>query len=167
MYQAGQIVSYTATGVCRISALTERSIDGRTTRYYQLEPLLSRGATVLVPTDSAPLLRRLRPLLSAREVLALLEQLPTAPDLWTDNESERKLLYREIFSGNDAAAMARLAYSLYRRRQMLAARGRRLRQTDETAWKDAERLLCEEFSYVLKKDPQELRLRLRPEPAAT
>ena len=42
-----------------------------------------------------------------------------------------------------------------------AAAGRRLRQIDEAAWKDAERLLCDEFSYVLGAEPHEILPRLR------
>jgi len=163
MYKTGQIVSYGTTGVCRISALTERCVSGKSVQYYQLEPLHNGAATVLVPTDSEPLLRKLRPVLTADEVEALLQSLPEAPDLWVDNEQERKNRYREIFSGSDAVALAQLACSLYRQKQALAARGRRLRQSDEAVWKDAERLLCDEFAYVLGTDPREILPRLRIE----
>ena len=94
MYKISQIVSCGTTGLCRISALTERSVDGKPVQYYQLDPLRSSGATVLIPTGSESLLRRLR-------------------------------------------------------------------QIDEAAWKDAERLLCDEFSYVLGTEPHEILPRLR------
>ncbi len=162
MYQIGQIVSYGTTGVCRISALTERSVSGKTAQYYQLEPMHNSSATVLVPTDSEPLLRKLRPLLEAAEIHTLLCRLPDAPDLWSDSEQERRNRYREIFGGSDAATLAQLACSLYRQRQSLASRGRRLRQIDEAAWKDAERLLCDEFAYVLGTEPREILPHLRP-----
>lgn len=161
MYQTGEIVSYGINGVCRITALTERTVGSEKTLYYQLEPVRGNNATVLVPTNSETLLRKMRPVLSAGEINALLQSLPGAPDQWTDNEQDRKLRYREIFGGSDAFALASLACSLYRQKQALTARGRRLRQVDEAAWKDAERLLSDEFSYVLGSEPGEIVQRLR------
>ena len=45
MYKISQIVSCGTTGLCRISALTERSVDGKPVQYYQLDPLRSSGTT--------------------------------------------------------------------------------------------------------------------------
>ena len=161
MYKTGQIVSCGTTGVCRIAGLVERYVDGKPVQYYQLEPVHSSTATILIPTDSKPLLAKLRPVLTADEVHALLNTLPDAPDLWIDSEQERQHRYHEIFRGSDVAKQAQLAYSLSRQRQILAAQGRRMRQSDETAWKEAERLLCDEFSFVLGTEPKEIQLRLR------
>lgn len=161
MYKTGQIVSYGTTGVCRISGLTERCVGGKPVQYYQLDPVHHGAATILIPTDSKPLLAKLRPVLTAAEIRALLDALPGAPDLWVDNEQERQHRYHEIFRGSDVTKLAQLAYSLSRQKQALTAQGRRMRQSDETAWKEAERLLCDEFSFVLGTEPREIQPRLR------
>ncbi len=160
MYQQGEYVVYGASGVCRVGDQTERVIHGRTFRYYQLEPQHGRGATVLVPVDNETLLSRMRPVLSAGEIDALLDALPGEPSEWRDNDQERKERFRAILCGGDPWALARLARSVGRQSRSLAARGRRLRQADEEAWRDAERLLCGEFSFVLGQEPAEILARL-------
>lgn len=160
MYQLGDVVAYGSTGVCRITALTERELHGTKTQYYQLEPQREHGATVLVPVDNDTLLRRMRPVLTAEQIDTLLRTLPEAPSEWCDNEQERKARCREVPCSGDAYALARLACSAYRQRQALAAQGKRLRQSDEAMWKDAERLLCDEIAFVLGQTHDEVARRL-------
>lgn len=161
MYQIGDVVSYGTTGVCRIAALTERAVDGQVRQYYQLEPEHGRSSTVLVPVENAALLGKMRPVMTADECRALLCALPETQSEWCEDEQQRRAHYRQVFGGGDAFALARLARSLFHQRQTLTARGRRLRQVDEAAWRDAERLLGDELSFVLGQEPDELIGQLR------
>lgn len=156
MYQVGDVVSYGTEGVCRIAALAERTVGGQARQYYQLEPQRSHSSTVLVPVENAALLDKMRPVMTADQCRALLRALPEALLEWCEDEQQRRAHYRQVFGGGDAFALARLARGLYRRRQALTARGRRLRQADEAAWRDAERLLGDELSFVLGQEPDEV-----------
>ena len=77
------------------------------------------------------------------------------------NEQLRRANHRAILAAGDARALARLACALYRRQQSLKAAGRRLRQSDEAVWRDAERLVSDEFAYALGEEPAEVVRRLR------
>ena len=159
MYQPGQIVFYGSVGLCRVAGLTEQEVGGVRAAYYQLEP--RRGGKVLVPTGSETLTKRIRPALSAAEADALLRALPEDSMDWEEDEQLRRANHRAILAAGDARALARLACALYRRQQSLKAAGRRLRQSDEAVWRDAEQLVSDEFAYALGEELAEVVRRLR------
>ena len=61
--------------------------------YYQLEPVYSKGSRIFVPVGSDKLV--MRKLVSAEEVEALMNEIPSIETMWIANEKKREEQYRE------------------------------------------------------------------------
>ncbi len=149
MFAAGDLVVYGIHGVCRITALEERTVDRKAVRYYVLEPQDQPGSTYLIPTENPAAVAKLRPMLSERELRELLSSPQVRQDAWIADENQRKQAYRELITGGDRAALIRMVGTLRRHRQAQKEAGRKFHLCDENFLRDAEKLLSAEFSQVL------------------
>jgi len=152
MFQINDVVVYGAQGVCQITGIEEKRIDGEIRRYFVLRPTDDRGATCYVPTWNEKAMAKIRRVMTKAEVNALIDSMPgRAPD-WIPNENERKEAYKKILAGGDQTAIISMIQALYLHRKEREAGGRRLHMADERFMKDAEQLLYNEWQYVLNVD---------------
>ena len=149
MYQVGETVLYGMDGVCKILEIAAKDFGKGPTDYYILKPVYSNGSTIFVPTGSEELTAKMRRVLSAEEIYALIEAMPEEDTIWIDDENQRKQRYQEILHSDDREGMVQLIKTLYLKQQELQARGRKLQAADERAKEEAERILYEEFAHVL------------------
>lgn len=149
MFEIGDRVVYGAEGVCRIDRLERLRIGGRSGQYYVLSPVYREGATIYVPIDNERLIDRMKKILTADEINALLDNAVDDELTWIDDANERKTAFSAVLVNGDRREMVRLIRTLYLRRKELTARGKHLRASDEQALRDAEKLLNGEFALVL------------------
>ncbi len=149
MYQIGETVLYGTEGVCRIAGLQEMKFGGQRARYYVLKPVYRDGATIYVPLDNERLLERMRRVLSAEEIDAILRSVTQEELPWIEDPNERKMTYSKILTAGDRREVVRLIRTLYLRRQNLVSCGKHLRSSDDQLLRDAEKLLNDEFALVL------------------
>ena len=75
---------------------------------------------------------------------------------WIENDEERKTAYRETLSTGDRPGLIRMIKSLYLRQKEMKGNGKHLRAADERFFKEAERMLYDEFALVLGMEPEEV-----------
>lgn len=155
MLTVGSMVHYGIDGVCCIMGSVEKKFDGSTDRYLELRPFYRKNDSIFLPENNEFLLTRVRPLVSREEIADILRQ-PVKDVPWIEAESERKELFKLILWSGDLSWILGLIRALDRRKQQLAAYGKKLRSSDAAFLKDAERLLHEEFAYVLDIPPREV-----------
>ena len=73
MFHVNDVILYSSHGVCEITAIEEKAINGVTKTYYVLRPVNDHGATIFAPTDNEIVLKKMRKLLSEAEIHALIE----------------------------------------------------------------------------------------------
>lgn len=147
---------YGTYGVCTVTGTTEKSIGGKSMRYYVLKPVYQQDATAYVPADNPQVVARLHRLLSQNELYHLVDSMLEQPMTWSDNEMERKTQFQEILSSGDRAGMLRLIRMLYLRQEERRKNGKRLHLNEERIFREAERMVCGEFAFVLNIDPEEV-----------
>ena len=147
--ETNTLVAYGSNGICRIEGITEQQIDGVNRKFYILRPLDSESSTIYVPTDSAVLCQKMKRLLAADEVLALIEKMPETNTIWLDDDRERNERYHRILADGDCGELVALTKTLYQRKQYLARFGRKLRSADERILQQAEKILFGELAVVL------------------
>ena len=149
MFQIGEQVIYGTEGVCRVERIETLHVGKQSGRYYVLSPIDRRGSTVYVPLDNERLTARIKRILTAEELNALLDAAADEALLWLEDANERKALYTQVLLDGDRRKLLRLMRTLYLRRVALVQRGKHLRAADEQALRDAERTLNGEFALVL------------------
>lgn len=153
MYQQGDLVVYGVHGVSRIIGSEIRTVDRKKVEYFVLELLDQPGARFYVPTQNQAALAKLRPVLDANGLTALLHSEEARRDSWIPDEGQRKLRYRELINSGDRAALLSMVGSLHRHKNAVAAQGKKFHLCDENFLRDAEKLLHSEFSMVLGIEP--------------
>lgn len=156
MFSVGEVFIYGSVGVCRIGEICERCCGAEKREYYVLRPVYDERSTLYIPTDSETLLSHLNPLLSEAEVKALLSFMPETCPEWILNDKERAEEFRRILESTDRKEILCMIYMLHKRKKELFACGKRLRSSDESLMQRAEKLLCDEFAYVLGLEPSEI-----------
>ena len=72
MYSLGEKVIYGVQGVCLVTDLEQRTVDGKQVTYLVLEPPEQSGSRYLVPTHNAAAMAKVRPILSPEDMEAML-----------------------------------------------------------------------------------------------
>ena len=149
MFHMNDTICYGTEGVCVIADVKELAFSGVTEPYYVLRPVHQQSATLFVPLGNEALLAKMRRLPTRQEILQAVRAVPEAVD-WSRAETERKARYRAALTGGSRRELIRLVKALYLRR-----RTAKLHIADERFLKEAERILCDEFSYVLDLEPEQ------------
>lgn len=149
MHQVGDQVVYGVHGVCVISGLEQRRVDHKNVEYFVLSPVDQPGASYLVPTGNALAVSKLRPLLSADEILQILDSESVRRIHWIPEENRRKQYYRELLSGGDRTAVLSMIYTLHLHKKSQLESGRKFHLCDDNFLQDAEKMLASEFSLIL------------------
>lgn len=161
MFSINDTVRYGMTGVCRIVDIEERMVQGQPRRYYVLRPVHDGRSTLFIPTDNADLTDKMVAVWSKRQAAALIAELPALTDCWIEDDRQRKAQYRETLLSADRKAVARIVRTLRQRERLLRRSGAKLRVDDARALRDAERLLCDEFSLALNLPADEVSVMIR------
>lgn len=157
MLKVGEKVLYGASGACTITGVCTKMFgDGRERDYYVPVPVHDSRTTLYVPMDNETLKTKMRKLLSAEEIDELLDSIPKEEMTWIANDKARQESFKAILRSGDRRALMGMAKSLNGHRKQAAAKGRKLHMADERMYKEAEKLLCDEFSVVLDMKPSEV-----------
>ncbi|MEE1048947.1 MAG: CarD family transcriptional regulator [Clostridia bacterium] len=148
-YKVGDTVLYGSDGVCHIDEISERKIGSEKLSYYVLKPIYDAKSTVFVPMQNQKLLAKMVDILSEAELLASLAEAKQSPFEWTEDDGQRKEIFKEIIDSGCIADIIRVVRLLYIRKKELVACGRKLRVTDEIILKECEKILYDEFALVL------------------
>ncbi len=159
MFISGSTVIYGTNGPCKIVRTESIDFGGGMTEYYVLVPVSDENSTLYVPTNDEKLVSRMRAVISPSDAHELLSSVSGLPLIWTDDENERKLLYREVISGGDRKEMLSLIKTLLLQQELKKSKGRRLHISDESFLKQAKLLLFSELSLALDIPVSELEAR--------
>ena len=156
MFKVGEVVLYGTEGACEIVEIGKRDLGAGPREYYILRPVYRKEAVVFVPADVERLVSRMKRVLTAEEIDTIILEIPGEEFLWIENEAERKNRYRELLAEGDCRMLIRMIKSLYLHQKEQSTRGRKLHTADERAFKDAERLLFDQFALALQIQPDEV-----------
>jgi CarD family transcriptional regulator len=149
MFSVGDSFIYSGHGICELTEIREMSVDNVTRPYYVLKSVFGNDFTLYVPLGNENLEAKMKCLLSADEIHKFIGEMPGEDSAWVEDENERKEFYKETLSNGDRPSLVRMIKSVFLRKHELNAAGRKLHMSDEQFMRDAEKILYDEFAYVL------------------
>ena len=155
MFCVGQTVLYGTNGVCTVDDVTEKKIGKSKMEYYVLKPVCTNTSTLFVPISNETLVSKMRSILSEEEANGILLHLPEIGE-WNDNKPERTETFRAVISSADSVELIRMIRLIHSHELQQLADGKRLHISDERFLKEAEKMVCEEFTLVLHTTREEL-----------
>ncbi len=161
MYQVGEQVIYGMHGVCSVVQEEKRMVDHKTVTYLALEPVGQAGSRFLVPTHNAAAMAKVRPMMTKDALDQLLASPEVRSDGWIKDENLRKQTYRELIGSGDRVRLLQMVCTLYRHKEAQQAAGKKIHLCDDNFLRDAEKLLCGEFSIVLNMEYADVRKYLK------
>ena len=107
------------------------------------------NSTLFVPVSNDKLTAKMRRVSSPEEIVALISSMPGENAEWIENENERKERYKEAIARGNRRELIQIIKSLYLHQQKLQEKGKRLHLADDRIFREAERMLYDEFALVL------------------
>ena len=156
MFCVNDTILYGAQGVCRIASIVRESFGSGPVDYYVLKPVYNDNSTIYVPVENGDLTGKMRRILSSEEIIALIRSMPQEDLIWIENENQRKEAYREIIARGDRTELVKMIKTLYLHQQQRQAIGKKLHIADERFFKEAEKMLYDEFALVLNIKQEEV-----------
>lgn len=155
-YSVNDTVLYGAEGVCRVAEIIQRDFGSGTVDYYVLRPVYNENSTIFVPVNNPALTDKIRRVLSADEIREIIRSMPDEDSIWYTDENERKEKFRQILARGDRSELVGMIKALYQHQQRQQAGGKHLHAADERFFRDAEKMLYDEFALVLKIKPDQV-----------
>ena len=149
MFSVGDTVSYGTQGICTIKEISEVEMGKVKNKYYILVPVYDQKATIYVPTDNQKLVSNMRKLLSPAQINQLIDEAANEPMVWIENELARKEHCLAVIKNGNRTELMRLIHMLYLKREELKNSKKHFHISDERFLRDAEKLLHDEFAYIL------------------
>ncbi len=156
MFQVNDTVLYGSQSVCTVTEICEKKIGNEKYLYYALKPVFDNKSTIYVPCQNPKLVEKMRRILSAAEIRELIDSIAYDTLEWIPEDSERKEKYGEIIHSGDRRQLMLLISTLYRLKLKQKEQGKKFHAVDEQLLDRAQKLLHEEFAYVLNITPQEV-----------
>lgn len=149
MYKANDTVLHSSYGICKISEISRKVINGDSIECYMVKPVFDNHCSFLIATNNQKATQKMQRVLSRKEVDDLIQSMSTESTIWIENAPLRKKRYEEILDGGDRLELVRLIKTLYLRQQDQKEKGKKLHATDERHLQMAEKMLHDEISHVL------------------
>lgn len=159
MYKTGDVIVYSAHGLCRIEDITERTIQDVTRMYYVMHPLTNPELTISCPVDSDKVLM----LDSMDEELAvtILHSFRKPGVSWVEDYRQRSAKYKENVKTGDRMIIAQTANTLMRREIGQDSRKKSLYETDRRLLDDIRNVLFHELALSLNTSYEDIEKRVK------
>ena len=151
MFSVGEYVVHRSNGICKITKVAPlpAEMGGNDKDYYFLTPLNSRGE-VFTPAEEDN--SNIRKVMTKKEAMKLIEQIPFIEDTPIDNDKLREAHYKEAIRSNDCKELVKIIKTLYSRRMARFAVGKKSTASEERYFKQAEDSLYNELAFATGKD---------------
>ena len=151
MFSVGDTVIYDTQGVCKIAEITTMNVCNVNRSFYVLKPVFEDRSTLYVPTDNDEIVAsHMRLVLSPEEIEEIIESIKHQDAAkWISDDAKRKEFCSNVVKNGDRKDLMMLIQMLYLRQKDMKSQKKHFHVSDERYLKEAEKLLHDEFSYVL------------------
>lgn len=154
IFSIGDVVMHPAEGICSIEELRPMALSGAQRTYYILKPASEKNSsTVYLPVARGNAI--LRKLLNREDILSFIHRSREYNDLWIADPKQRRDVFSKILTEGDYAKIIRMTQEIRRDCVVREAEGKKPCAADQAILAEAERLLHQEFSYVLHLSAEE------------
>lgn len=151
----GDCIHYGSHGVCRVVGLEEKEFRGCKKEYYLLTPISEEHIRLYLPTDAEFSRVKLRKVLSAEEIYDLIRQEKAQETRWIADSKLRREVFSRTLRNGETAELLRMVKALHSHQSQLPG-GKALPMSDLEMLRTAEKLLYNEFNYVLHMEKDKI-----------
>ncbi len=155
-HKIGDCVMYRQNSICRILDIrTENMSSAGPKSYYVMKSVYDDNTVIYVPTDSK-IADNMQHLLSVDEINAIIDNSEKDGIEWIEDSKQRPLVYKAVLARGDRTEILRLVKILSLHKLKVERQKRKFYACDEQVLSVAERVVTEEFAFVLGIQPSEV-----------
>ena len=150
-YKVGDYLMHERSGVCKVCDISEEALDGKGSEklYYSLQPVFEKSSKVLTPVDSKV---RMRDVMTREETEELLSKGPSLPFIREKNPRAAAEIFKEKIETFDLYDLATVVKTIYLRKQLRLALGKKTMSSDEKIMASSGKRLFEEMAFARKEE---------------
>jgi CarD family transcriptional regulator len=148
MFHVGELIIYSAHGVCQIDDICEKTFLDETRTYYVIHPLEDPKLTINIPTDyeSEAVLQ----LIERDDAENILNSFGQPGIEWIENGNQRAQIYHEIINTGSRQEISKVVNTLMRRKHEAESNGKKLGQADLRTLSSVQKILFAELAISLE-----------------
>lgn len=150
-FEKGQQIVYGTNGICTVESvdLMRFSAGMPKEMYYVLRQHRNKENTFFVPIKNEKLSSRMREIMQKEDIEDILMGLADVEVEWIEDRRARGEYYKEILQDGVSQKLLSMIIVLYKQKRKRARNGKKLPVTESGILKSAEKLVGEEFGWVL------------------
>lgn len=154
-YSVGDCIHYGAHGICSIVGTEMKELGREKKEYYLLTPISQEHIRLYLPKDADPERVKVRQVLTSGEIYALVQREQGNCGKWINDSKLRRETYNKILRSGDTAGLMAMVKAIYAHQEQLPV-GKSLPMSDLELMRSAEKLLYNEFGYVLHMEKEQV-----------
>lgn len=147
MFNVGDLIIYSAQGICHIDDICEKTYEGVTRNYYILHPLDNCKLKISVPVDNDKV--TMMELIDRNKAEKILESFKLPGIDWIELSSQRNQIYSDIVKQGNRLEIARIINTLMRKKQKAVVNKRNLNTKDNNLLSLVQNILFSEVAMSL------------------
>lgn len=155
MYNIGDLVIYSAHGICEINDICDKTVSGITRSYYVLHPMDNKHhLTISIPVnnDKVAILN----LIQKEESLKILEAFKYPGVEWIDKPNIRLQVYSEILNTGERKEIAKVINTLMRKKIDLELHDKKINEHDRKLLMNAQNIFFKELALSFHTSYEEI-----------
>lgn len=150
MFSKGEYVIYGTNGICLVDDIGPmRNSEEDDKLFYILRPVNSAASVLYVPLDNSLLCGKMRYVYTGEQLQEVLDKVKSNTLVWIDDRKTRINTFREMLHNGDMMTHILLVACIFEKKKLLDTAGKRLSDADDHILRSAERMVSEEFAWVL------------------
>lgn len=148
-FKKGDIVVYKTNGICEIIDIRRENFDETGTRdFYILRSVYDPRMQVFVPTKSE-LSEKITCVLNIDDIKESIYKAYSNPLEWNSNDKERNAFFSKALMSCDRQLILSVYLLIKKKKAELEAMNKQINTNDSRILSKSEKMITEEFSYVL------------------
>ena len=156
-HKVGDYVTYGSNGICKIKSILKQnfSVLGEA-EYYELVKVYDEKTVIFVPVNSESLTSQMRHVLSPDEIEEIISRTEKDESEWIEDAKERAQAFGEILQSGDREKILWVIKVVSIYKKSLEEQKKKFYATDQRILQAAEKIITEEFSFVLGIKKEEI-----------
>lgn len=154
MFKVGELIIYSAHGICQIDDICEKTYSGVTKTYYVLHPLNNVNLIINTPVDNK--LISMVDIMSEDKARDVLKAFTSDGIDWIDKSHQRTQAYSEVAKTGDRIKIAEVITTLMRKKDEIERSGKKFAEYDRKLLSSMQNILFGELAIALKVSIDEI-----------
>jgi len=147
MFKVGDLIVYSAHGICEIDDICEKTVLGVTRSYYVLHPIEDNKLSISTPVDNDAVV--ILDLIHKDEAEEIMESFKHPGANWIENANHRFQEFSEVVNTGNRKDISKIVNTLMRKKQESERNGKKISEQDRKLLTATQKILFKELAIAL------------------